>query len=651
MTFELSQFQTVRREGIQLTLRRVLKIDATLGLASVSERVHVVATAPVVDVKSTALGTSFSKELLPGIPNARDLWSTMALAPGFSMSGVDVGGSHTGSQTRFVSYGVLGGSRTLVEGIISNNNRTGNSGYFDYGSLQEYETSGSGAMGEAAGPGSLLNFAVKAGTDAFHWGALGNYQNHSMRSNNTPDALSTPGAKDENGFFAPPAGIGDSNSIVSMYDANGDLGRPIVRGKARFYVSFRDNNYYSTVAGLPGVETQSRLSNATFKVNYSLNPRNTLIGFYTWRYKLDSERDLSAAVPPESTRNQVGLMHLGKVEWTSILTDRLFLDFQAGTHIASNEYTSPLNKSRDTTGLPVGRQDLVTGQFSGTNPSLAYNPDSRPQLTGSLSWSPAAKLWGAHFVKLGFQIHTFSAGGEPFMAGDIFYYDRNGVPAEVQIYNTPLTSANTNRNIGIYLQDAWNVGTRVTLNVGVRYDNYALGWPAASNTPNQTAFFQPVSGPASTPVTWNSIGPRLGVVWDVGGDSRTVIKAFAGNEQGFRWDPNRRLFGKSDTSFWNFKVVARYTTPFWGISVAPTYRLMSGYNWVRRPCSMPARSTRTRSSLASSPSRDRSAQVPRRRRYARSSFGRRSDEPHALELRPVSANAPRMSLATPAQQP
>jgi len=60
----------------------------------------------------------------------------------------------------------------------------------------------------------------------------------------------------------------------------------------------------------------------------------------------------------------------------------------------------------------------------------------------------------------------------------------------------------------------------------------------------------------------------------------------------------------------------------------------------RRPYSMPARSTRTRTSLASTPARDRSAQVLRRRRYARSSRGRRSDEPHALELRPVSANAP-----------
>jgi len=101
VTFELSQFQTVRREGIQLGLRVVLKIHATLGPATVSEQVHVVATAPIVDVKSTATGTSFTKEFLTSIPTARDLWSTMALAPGITMSGVDVGGSHVGSQTRF----------------------------------------------------------------------------------------------------------------------------------------------------------------------------------------------------------------------------------------------------------------------------------------------------------------------------------------------------------------------------------------------------------------------------------------------------------------------------------------------------------------------------------------------------------------------
>ena len=70
-----------------------------------------------------------------------------------------------------------------------------------------------------------------------------------------------------------------------------------------------------------------------------------------------------------------------------------------------------------------------------------------------------------------------------------------------------------------------------------------------------------------------------------------------------------------------------------------------------RRCSGPARSTRTRTSRYSPDTRDRRAQVPRRRRSARLACGRRSYEPHAWQLRRVSANAARMSLTTPAQQP
>ena len=206
--FELPGFQSLRREGIQLSLRNVLKVDATLGPATVVAEVQVVARAPIVDVTSTAVGTSFNKETLADIPSARDLWSTMALAPGFSMSGVDVGGSHVGSQTGFTSYGVATGQRTLIEGIISNNSRSSNSGYFDYGSFQEFELGASGNMGEAAGPGALMNFTVKSGTDQFHGGLLTNYQNKSLRGDNVPDALATPGGVDEDGFVAPPAGMG-----------------------------------------------------------------------------------------------------------------------------------------------------------------------------------------------------------------------------------------------------------------------------------------------------------------------------------------------------------------------------------------------------------------------------------------------------------
>ena len=59
VTLELDGFQTVRREGIKLTLRRTLKVDAVMSPASLTEEVTVMGDPPIVDVQSTAIGTSF----------------------------------------------------------------------------------------------------------------------------------------------------------------------------------------------------------------------------------------------------------------------------------------------------------------------------------------------------------------------------------------------------------------------------------------------------------------------------------------------------------------------------------------------------------------------------------------------------------------
>ena len=80
----------------------------------------------------------------------------------------------------------------------------------------------------------------------------------------------------------------------------------------------------------------------------------------------------------------------------------------------------------------------------------------------------------------------------------------------MDIFNTPVEVENYNRNIGVYLQDSWNVSPRVTLNLGLRYDNYKLGWPDETNTPNQTEFFDAASAPAETLLTWNQLAPVVG---------------------------------------------------------------------------------------------------------------------------------------------
>ena len=338
VTFELSGFQTLKREDIRLGLNQTLSIDAQLQLSSLQETVTITGESPVVDVKSTTIGTNFTKELLQDIPNARDIWAALAQAPGFQMTAYDVGGSHTGTQTGFQTYGVSGQNKTLFEGINVTEGQDTNAGYFDFGSFEEMQVGGSGNMGEQSGLGAFLNLTVKSGGDRFNSQVYYDYVGQQTLSNNVPDAFKTPGGTDSSGFKAPtiidPAtgqrlGLSRGNPITKQYDFNVNLGGPIRKGRLWYFLSYRDNNQYKTILGLPGEEAQSQLVNKTAKVTYQLNRSNQIIGFYNVRSKFQPLRDLSLAIPVSAANWQDSKNRPQKIEWTSTLSSRAFLDVQA----------------------------------------------------------------------------------------------------------------------------------------------------------------------------------------------------------------------------------------------------------------------------------------------------------------------------------
>ena len=541
LTFEASGFRTLKREGIRVGLNTTLTVDAQLPLATVSESVTITGESPAVDVKTTSIGTSFTKELLQDIPNARDVWAAMSQAPGFQMTGYDVGGSHTGTQTGYLTYGVGDQNKTLLEGINVTEATNANAGYFDFGSFEEFQLGGAGNMGEQAGPGALLNITVKSGGDRFHGTAYFDYEDSGTISDNVPAALKTPAAVTDGGFRAPSirdpvsgqqVGLSRGNPITKQYDLNVGVGGPIVKGKVWFYAGYRDNNQYKIILGLPD-NAQSRLTNYTAKLTYQINPRNQLIGFFNQRTKLQPLRDLSLAVPPETAYYQPSRNRPVKLEWTSVLSDRLFLDLQVAHWYNRFPLFPPQTKSSDTTGVPVGRIDLVTGQRSGANgadgPNNTYQDQIRwkPQVSGSLSYFK--DNWaGNHSLKVGFEAYRDRRAYLSFEPGDIYYRDRNGQPSELDIWNTPNNSINDCKLVAGYVQDGWAVTKRVTLNLGARFDHYVVGWPEQSYTPNQSAFFQPVTTPATTVASFNELSPRVGFAWDIDGKGKTVWKAFFG---------------------------------------------------------------------------------------------------------------------------
>ena len=105
MTFELAGFQKISVKTSASSSTNA-DVDAQLTVATVQETVTVSGQSPIVDTSTTRVGTNFTKELLTEIPNARDIWAAMSQAPGIQMQGFDVGGSHAGTQTGYVTYGV-----------------------------------------------------------------------------------------------------------------------------------------------------------------------------------------------------------------------------------------------------------------------------------------------------------------------------------------------------------------------------------------------------------------------------------------------------------------------------------------------------------------------------------------------------------------
>jgi outer membrane receptor protein involved in Fe transport len=532
VTFELSGFKSVRREQIRLTLDVTLTVDATIEMSSLTDTITIVAASPVVDSTTTALGTSFTKELLTDIPNARDLWAALAQAPGMQMRGYDVGGSHTGTQTAYVAYGLEQHHRTYVEGVNVTESRNANSGYFDYGSMEEFQVGAGGNMGEGAVPGALLNFTVKSGGDVFGGQMYADYQDENTIGDNVPDALRQGGAMDEDGFRAPAQGLETGNPVVQQYDLNGGIGGPIIRRKAWFFGSYRLNQQDARILGIPQL-SETKLENFSVKGTYALNTNNNLIVFFNKRLKLQPLRDISLVRPEESAYYQESRMRIMKLEWTSVVSNRTFFNVLVGQNRVFSTRWPTQTQSRSVEGVPVGRLERTTNQQSGATSSYQDDLALRPQVSGRLS-----HFRGNHTFNAGFEI--FRQGSEllRFQPGNIYYYDRNGIPEEVDIYNTPNTALNYNDSQALYVQDQWSLGTKITLNLGLRYDHYSLGWPEQSYTPEQSAFFSPVSTSANTVVSWHSVAPRIGVAWDVTGAGKTVVKAFAGR---FFIDPHNQI--------------------------------------------------------------------------------------------------------------
>lgn len=544
LMFELPGFQGVKREGIRVVINQTLTVDQQLQVATLQETVTVTGESPIVDTSTTTMGTNFTKELLTEIPNARDIWAAMAQAPGLQMTSYDVGGSHTGTQTGYRTYGFDTQNQTRLEGIDTTEGTAANAGYFDFGSFEEFQIGGAGADASSFAGGAVLSISVKSGGDRFTGNWYSDWEGNSTISDNVPDNLRGANQPDEDGFYHR-SGLARGNPIDRQYDINFNLGGPMWKGKAWWFTSYRLNDQYKHTLGSDLIE-RSKLSNKyTLKGTFQLNRNNQVIGFLNKREKLQDKRGLGPSTPLSAAQYQSSRNYPWKTEWTSVLGSRAFLDVLYG-----NWYNFfPLRPTIEV-GLydgPWGPGRLANGVFADGGANSGYQDQKRfkPQFYVTMSYFQDG--WkGSHDMRFGYdwkRDRRSLFNDQPF---DTFYRDSaTGALSQVDLYNTPVTGLNDVVYNAAWWNDTWKVSNRLTLNLGLRFEAYRDGWPEQEFTPNghpQLAnwtdqryrdFVAPRTVEAGTVAETFTLVPRVGFAYDMTGDNRTVLKVYFGQS---RWN-------------------------------------------------------------------------------------------------------------------
>ncbi len=301
-------------------------------------------------------------------------------------------------------------------------------------------------------------------------------------------------------------------------------------------------------------ETQrSKLSNKyTFKGTFQVGKSTQIIGFLNKREKLQDKRGYNnTTIPLSAAYYQSSRNYPWKVEATRVFGSRAFLDVLYG-----NWYNFfPLRPVRDF-GLYDGpwtppRIDTATSIRSNTGGNNGYQDQKRykPQFYTTLSYFKDG--WGgSHDFRFGFdwkRDRRSLFNDQPF---DVDYRDNNGALAAVDIYNSSVTGINDVVYTAGWISDTFKLTNRLTLNVGVRLENYKDEWPDQAMNPNgipalanwtdsrYIGLVTPKDVQATTVADDLTLAPKVGFAYDLTGDNRTVIKGFIGQS---RWNSADQL--------------------------------------------------------------------------------------------------------------
>lgn len=547
VTASSTGFKTAVQRNVTVSAATVTTVNLMMKLGEITETVVVTSTPPVVDIKTSTVDTKIHKKMLDKLPSTRDAFYDLSLStPGM----FDVG-KNSGEVPSPTAYG---GATTenvfLVNGVDTTNPRGGAWGSMvnvNYSTVEEVRVIALGSKAEYGSfSGVAIDVVTKSGSNQLH-GNFGVFSMLGDPSDNSPD----PGSLGRDWLY-----MGETDNVyqepIKNQELSLTLGGPLIKNRLWFYTGFDLNESRMKV---PFFEPESGYKGRYFDAKLTGELGNNVRAWAAYHFENNDSENSSWG-----TLNWDPSVVYGSNDKVHSMSSQLMWNL-SGTTAFSAKYLGFWTDQSST--LPDDAPDHPayvnwwkwTPSDVGVNGSfhaIEAQKSSRHTVQADISHY-AEDFLGEHDLKVGVQytqgkgnwlggwFHGYANYAYPYRwTQNIGYmqswYGDTGFEMYVrQPHQDPYLTVRTSDSLGVFVDDQWTIGNRLTLNVGVRYDRMTSKF-------GDGEVYNPINHPSEvTDLTvartrtgsdnifdFKTFSPRVGFSYQLTKDYKTVLRASYG---------------------------------------------------------------------------------------------------------------------------
>ena len=530
ITVQLQGFTTVTQSGVEVLVGQTATVNVQMSPSTLAETITVTGESPLVETTSSKVAGNIDPRQITELPSQGRNWMSLALlAPG----------NRTNAQgaTPVQDRGDVREFQLNVDGLqVTSNLGTGNQARYSNDSIQEFEfISNRFDATQGRSSGVQVNAITKSGTNNLSGSLVGNFRNSAW---NAQDPV--------------------LNRVLpySNQQISGTLGGPIIQNKLHYFGNYEyEHQPLTSIWQTPypafniELEGTRSVKLGGVRADYELSSNTRLMGKVNHTILHEPFGPGTANHPSGTNANEEKSTDVIG-QFTQVLSNRALNEFRAGYAaygIEQVSLTSWSNHWQSSNGINTDGPNITFRGFqTGRNNNL---PRFRDQSVYTFrdNFSMFFDAAGRHDVKAGGEyLHLLDNTRNCNRCGGVITANNGPVPANVEqiladAFNADtwalnqLSSITSNYQVGVtdesafltplymwkygaWLQDDWRIGSRLTVNLGLRYD---LIWNAFA----QNVEFPPFAMP-DRPQDANNVQPRVGFAYQL--SDRTVVRGGSG---------------------------------------------------------------------------------------------------------------------------